>query len=241
MAGTDRGGRSRRHGRLQGLLQERPSAGNTQRGGGDDVLVRCRRRPSRERHDRRLVHPRGLSPHRAQRHRRPRRLHRAPRRALDLRRHRPRLRRRARRPGDGRGLRVRRLRVHLPGRAAVPDRRGRHALDLRDPRHVPDPALHPGDGAPPAPAGRAERAGVHRVARVRHPGARGDRADPSRPRRAGRVHERGRCDGDHLGVDRLGARSGGARPADRTDHPERAVPIGFARPPGAAVRPGRPR
>ncbi len=50
-------------------------------------------------------------------------------------------------------LRVRRVRVHLPGRAAVPDRRGRHAADLRDPRHVPHAALHPGDGAPSTQAG----------------------------------------------------------------------------------------
>ena len=83
-----------------------------------------------------------LSPHRSQRDRRTRRLHRAPRRPLDLRRHRARLRRRARRRRDRRRLRVRRVRVHLPRRAAVPDRRGRHAADLRDPRHVSDAALH---------------------------------------------------------------------------------------------------
>ena len=52
-----------------------PLLGTGARGGGDDVLVRCRRRTPRERHDRRLVHPRGLSPHRAQRDGRPRWLH----------------------------------------------------------------------------------------------------------------------------------------------------------------------
>ncbi len=82
-------------------------------------------------------------------------VHRA--RPLDLRGHRARLRRRARRRRDGRRLRVRRLRVHLPRRAAVPDGRGRHAVDLRDPRHLPDAALHPRDRAPPAEA-RASRA-----------------------------------------------------------------------------------
>ena len=56
-------------GRLQGLLQERPADGHRPRARGDDVLVRRRRRPSREPHDRRLVHPRRLSPHRQQRDR----------------------------------------------------------------------------------------------------------------------------------------------------------------------------
>ena len=84
------------------------------------------------------------------------------------------------------------------------------------------------DGAPAAQAGRAERAGVHRVADLRDAGARGDGADPPRPRRAGRLHERRGCDGGHLGVDRLGPRPGGARPADRADHPERADPPGLA-------------
>ena len=167
VAGAHRGRRSRRDGRVQGLLQERPADGNRPRAGGDDVLVRRGRRSSREPHDRRLVHPRRLSPHRSQRDRRPRRLHRAPRRPLDLRRHRARLRRRARRRRDHRRLRVRRVRVHLPRRAAVPDRRGRHAADLRDPRHVPDAALHARDRASSAQAGRAERVGVHRVTRVR--------------------------------------------------------------------------
>ena len=83
-------------------------------------------------------------------------------------------------------------------------------LDLRDPRYVPDPALHPRDGAAPAEAGRAERAGVHRVTDLRDAGARGDGTDPPRARRAGRLHERRRCDGAHLGLDRLGARAGGA-------------------------------
>ena len=135
-------------------------------------------------------------------------------RALDLRRHRPRLRRRARRVGDRRRLRVRRVRVHLPGRVAVPDRRGRHALELRDPRDLPDAALHAGDGAPPAQARRTERVGVHRLADLRHARTRGDGAHPARPRRAGRLHQRRRRDGAHLRVDRLGPRSGGARSAD---------------------------
>ena len=120
----------------------------------------------------------------------------------------PRLRRRARRRRDRRRLRVRRLRVHLPRRAAVPDRRGRHAVDLRDPRHVPDAALHPRDRAPPAEAGRAERAGVHRVTGVRDARARGDGAHPPRPRRARRLHERRRRDGGDVGLDRLGPRAG---------------------------------
>ena len=38
---------------------------------------------------------------------------------------------------------------------------------LRDPRHVPDAALHARDRAASAQAGRAERVGVHRVTRVR--------------------------------------------------------------------------
>ena len=57
--------------------------------------------------------------------------------------------------------------VHLSRRAAVPDRRGRHAVDLRDPRHLPDAALHARDRAASAEAGRAERVGVHRIACVR--------------------------------------------------------------------------
>ena len=73
-----------------------PLMGTDLRAGGDDVLVRCRRRPAREHHDGRLVHPRGLSPHRSECDRRPRRLHGAPGRPLDLRRHRARVRRRAR-------------------------------------------------------------------------------------------------------------------------------------------------
>ncbi len=44
---------------------------------------------------------------------------------------------------------------------------------------------------PAAQAGRAERAGVHRLPRVRDPRARGDGAHPPRPRRARRLHERG--------------------------------------------------
>ena len=53
------------------------------------------------------------------------------------------------------------------GTARRTDRRGRHAADLRDPRHLPDPAFHPGNGAPPTQAERAERAGVHRVTGLR--------------------------------------------------------------------------
>ena len=95
VAGAPGGGRARRHGRVQGLLQERSAAGDGSRAGGDHVLVRCRRRPAREPHDGSLVHPRGLSPHRSQRDGRAGRLHGAPGRPLDLRRHRARVRRRA--------------------------------------------------------------------------------------------------------------------------------------------------
>ena len=48
VAGAHRGRRSRRDGRVQGLLQERPADGNRPRSGGDDVLVRRGRRSSRE-------------------------------------------------------------------------------------------------------------------------------------------------------------------------------------------------
>ncbi len=97
-----------------------------------------------------------------QRHQRPGRLHRAPGRPLDLRRDRPRLRRRARRGDDDRRVRVRRVHLHLPRRAAVPDaartarrRRSRSSAPAR-------PSTSPGVGAPPASARRAERARVHR-------------------------------------------------------------------------------
>ena len=53
---------------------------------------------------------------------RSRRLHGAPTRSLDLRRDRARIRRRAGCRRDGRRLRVRRVRVHLPRRVALPDR-----------------------------------------------------------------------------------------------------------------------
>ena len=85
--------------------------------------------------------------------------------------HRARLWRRARCRRDGGRLRVRRVRVHLSGRTAVPHRRGRHAHNLRDPWHLPDAALHARDGAPPPQAGRTERVGVHRVTCVRDAGA----------------------------------------------------------------------
>ena len=64
---------------------------------------------------------------------------------------------------DRRRLRVRRVRVHLPRRSAVPDRRGRHAVDLRDPRHVPDAALHPRRPrlVRPSPASRASWSTSH--------------------------------------------------------------------------------
>ena len=131
--------------------------------------------------------------------------------------------------GDRRRLRVRRVRVHLPRRAAVPDRRGRHAVDLRDPRHLPDAALHAGDGAPPAQARRAERAGVHRrraIFGTRDPEAM-ERIRHGHAVLGAYTNDAGR-DGGHLGVDRLGPRAGGARPADRADHPERAGPLGLA-------------
>ena len=98
-------------------------------------------------------------------HRR-RRLHDPPRRPLALRRHRPRLRRRARRRRDHRRLRVRRLRLHLPRRPAVPDRRGRHAGRLRDPRHRARRRTSPATTAPrPPEAERAVGDRVHRVPR----------------------------------------------------------------------------
>ena len=43
---------------------------------------------------------------------------------------------------DGR-LRVRRLRLHVPRRSSVPNRRGRHARHVRDPRHGAGGPLHP--------------------------------------------------------------------------------------------------
>ena len=65
--------------------------------------------------------------------------------------------------GHDRRLRVRRLRLHLPRRPALPHRRRRHARRLRDPRHRAGRPLHPHDTAtrPPAPE-RAVRGRVHR-------------------------------------------------------------------------------
>ena len=110
-------------------------------------------------------------------------------------------------------------------------------IDVRDPRHVPDAALHARDRASSAEARRAERVGVHRVTRVRHARARGDGAHPSRPRGAGRVHERRGRDRGDVGVDRLGSRAGRARPADRTDHPQRADAVGSGL--GSGAHPAR--
>ncbi len=62
-----------------------------------------------------------------------------------------------------RRLRVRRLRLHLPRRSAVPDRRGRHAGELRDPRERAGGALHPHDGVTASGAERAGRGRVHRA------------------------------------------------------------------------------
>ena len=113
-------------GRLQGLLQAGPGVRHRPAGRADHDLVRPSARASREPHDRRQLQPRRLPPHRQTGDQGRRWLHAAPARALDLRRHRPRLRRPARIVGDDRRLRVRRLRLHLPRRPAVPDRRRRH-------------------------------------------------------------------------------------------------------------------
>ena len=110
---------------------------------------------------------RGGYPHRSQRDGGPRWLHGPPARSLDLRRHGARVRRRPRVRRDGGRLRVRWVRVHLPGRTALSHRRGRDTVELRDPRHLPDAALHPRDGSAPAQVRRAERTGVPRRARVR--------------------------------------------------------------------------
>ena len=121
---------------------------------------------------------------------------------------------------DDRRLRVRRLRVHLPRRAAVPDRRGRHAVDLRDPRHRARRSTSPARPRRGRPKPRrAERVRVHRVARVRHPRPRGDGAHPPRPRGARRLHERRRRHGGHVGIDRLGARPRRTRPARSSRSP----------------------
>jgi hypothetical protein len=127
----------------KGFFKNDPLDGNRPRGGGDDILVRRGGWSSREPHDRCLVHPRRLSPHRSQRDCRPRRLHRAPSRSLDLRRHRARLRRRSRRTEatvvgyecDGCVFTYRDGLPYPTGEDGTP-------VDLRDPRHVPDAALH---------------------------------------------------------------------------------------------------
>ena len=179
------------------------------------------RRPAREPHDRRLVHPRWLPPHRPQR--RPTgsaatRVHRAGHWLFD---------------GTGLGYGdvlgagattvgyecdgcVFTYRDGLP----VPDRRGRHAGDVRDPRHVPDAALHARDArrGRPKPGEPSELEYIaSRVFGTRDPG--GDGTHPPRPRGARRLHERRGRDRGDVGIDRLGARPGGARPADRADHP----------------------
>ncbi|MEZ5227019.1 MAG: DUF6605 domain-containing protein [Acidimicrobiales bacterium] len=85
-------------------------------------------------------------------HQRCRRLHRLPARPLDLRRHRRRLRRRARGQGHDRRLRVRRLRVHDRRRFARAHRDRRHATELRDPRHGARRPFHPDHVGPAAEA-----------------------------------------------------------------------------------------
>ena len=59
--------------------------------------------------------------------------------------------------GHDRRLRVRRLRLHLPRRPAVPDRQRRHARRLRDPRHRAGGPLHPRPRPPARPPRTSRR------------------------------------------------------------------------------------
>ena len=135
------------------------------------------------------------------------RLHDPSRRSLDLRGHRPRLRRRARRGGRHGRLRVRRLRLHLSRRPALPDGQRRNAGRLRDPRHRARRALHAHDlGATRRQPERAVRGRVHRRATVRRPIRRGRRrasrtatpsSAPTRPPAGGVVVTSGSTDWAH--------------------------------------------
>ena len=95
-----------------------------------------------------------------------------PSRALAVRRHRHRLRRRARRGGHDGRLRVRRLRLHLPRRPAVPDRRRRHARRAFE-------ILGTAPAAPsPAPPRRGRRSRTTRRRSSSSPGACSATRDP---------------------------------------------------------------
>ena len=123
---------------------------------------------SRELHDRRLLHPGGLSPDRVQCDRRPRGLHRAPRRSLDLRRHRARVRRRPRSVPTVVGYEcdgcVFTYRDGLPyptGEDGTPS--SFEILGTCPTQHFTRETAP----RPPKP-GEPERAGVHHVTRLRH-------------------------------------------------------------------------
>ena len=128
------------------------------------------------------------------------------------------------RAGDDRRLRVRRLRLHLPRRPALPDRRRRHAARLRDPRHRARGPLHPHDRDAPAEAERAVGDRVHRGPAVRRPRPAATSSDrrtatpcsaPTRPPPA---------ESSSPPEHRLGPRPRRPRPAGRADHPQRPRP-----------------
>ena len=160
-------------------------------------------------------------------------------RALALRRHRPRLRRRARCGRDDRRLRVRRLRLHLPRRPAVPDGRGRHPGDFEILGTAPAAHFTRTTAArPPTPHEPAEdefiAARPLRHAATRRPSSASPTATPCSartPRRAAaRWSRRARTDWVYGLAE--------PRPAGRADHPQHPATTGldYLKRPGSGPR-----
>ena len=206
---------------FKGAFKHDPVFGTDRQSELTTTVVRPSPRPPGEPHDRRQLHPRRLSPHRQAGHLRRRRLHAAPPRALDLRRHRPRLRRRARRA-------ARRSSATSATAATSPTATGCRTRPASD----GTPANFEILGSAPAAhftrttvvaaacAARARRGRVHRVAPVRHPRPCGGRAHRPRPRHPRHLRVGRRWHGDHVGLDRLGVGPRRTRSAGRADHPQ---------------------
>ncbi len=141
-------GAGRHDGGLQGSASRRTRSSAPTASRAHEHVVRPPHRAAREPHDRRELRPGRLPPNRQAGDSRGRRLHDPPGRPLALRRHRPRLRRRARRGCHHRRLRVRRLRLHLPRRPPPPHRLGWHACSTSPSWAPPLPPTSP---APPPP------------------------------------------------------------------------------------------
>ncbi len=198
-------------------------------------LVRPPRRPSRERDDRAVVHPRWVLALRARRPEAERRVHGLAPGALGVRGHRPALRRRARSRRRDRRVRGRRVRTRARGRTAGPDPRRRRTGNARGPRERTGEALATRRATEPLRA-RAGRARARRDEPVRGRVARRGPPDRAQPRGRRRVRARRRRDGLQRRVHRLGVRarrrrtwrgsratcSNGSRRADPADLSRRA-------------------